>query len=144
MQCGSSSEETYASRPHPHVSTRLTQMFLTDTERRVHCECTLLCYLEQLDRRVLQYIGTSKPPCTFCDLYFAVYRKSKGVSLHTQKTHRRARGAWACPTFPGDDMLRTFLCEGLCEHIKAKIVDERRRRYELEWGPEPDDPHECE
>ncbi|KAJ7764760.1 hypothetical protein B0H16DRAFT_1798136, partial [Mycena metata] len=53
----------------------------SDQPRPVHCECALLAALHGLP--LIPYIGTSKPSCGFCCMYFEAYRAVTKSTLGT-------------------------------------------------------------
>ncbi|KAJ7675813.1 hypothetical protein DFH06DRAFT_1466605 [Mycena polygramma] len=65
--------------------------------RTVHCECQLLAYIHA--QPAIPYIGLSKPPCTFCAIYFEAYRAVTNTPIYTCGSHGKTID-WKCPTLP--------------------------------------------
>ncbi|KAH9846793.1 hypothetical protein C2E23DRAFT_788670 [Lenzites betulinus] len=97
--------------------------------KHVHCECALLCRLEQRGQAMLPYIGVSKLSCVSCDMFFACHRSIKGSEVRTRGTHGRAT-AWMWPNLPDDDPIRVRFCDKLRQYLTQRLEDAQRR-----WKP---------
>ncbi|KAH9846792.1 hypothetical protein C2E23DRAFT_898454 [Lenzites betulinus] len=94
--------------------------------KHVHCECALLCHLEQRRQAILPYIGVSKLSCVFCDMFFACYRSIKGSGVRTRGTHGRAT-AWMWPDLPDDGPIRVEFCSKLRQYLTQRLEDAQAR-----------------
>lgn len=88
----------------------------------VHCECALLCHLDQLGQAMLPYIGVSKLSCAFCDMYFDCYRRNKESEVRTRGTHGQTT-AWMWPDLPDDGPIRTMFCRKLRLYLQERLED---------------------
>lgn len=74
---------------------------------------------------MIPYIGLSKSSCAFCDVFFAAYREHKG-EVYTHVTDGRT-AAWKYPALAENTEIKTTFCLKVGEHIKAGLVEERRK-----------------
>ncbi|EIW58739.1 uncharacterized protein TRAVEDRAFT_65024 [Trametes versicolor FP-101664 SS1] len=88
----------------------------------VHCECALLCHLDQLGQAMLPYIGVSKLSCAFCDMYFDCYRRNKESEVRTRGTYGQTT-AWMWPDLPDDGPIRTMFCRKLRLYLQERLED---------------------
>ncbi|KAJ7675787.1 hypothetical protein DFH06DRAFT_668571 [Mycena polygramma] len=92
-----------------------------------HCECQLLANLH--NHPSIPYIGLSKLPCSFCDLFFTAYRDATNTEMYTRATHNQTV-AWAHPTLVEDLACDADIREAVTLKLLARIRkgwDEYRR-----------------
>ena len=92
----------------------------------VHCECAVLAHLHNTGdiRRVIPYVGVSKPSCTLCSTYFECYRGATISTISTRETHSRLV-PWQAPSLsvndPLDEALIADFRKGLCGYFMEKL-----------------------
>lgn len=112
-----------------------------DPPYHVHCECAVLVELHKArahQHTVVPYIGVSKPPCAFCDLFFSAYREVTRSAICTQ-TPRGNMSSWTMPTLPPDDRALLDARNALRDRLRAKIRAEARD-LEVEYARRGWDP----
>ncbi|KAJ6477402.1 hypothetical protein C8R47DRAFT_1289268 [Mycena vitilis] len=113
-----------------------------DLLETTHHESMLLTNLH--NRPSIPYIGLSKLPCSFCDLFFAAYRDATNTEMYTRATHNQTV-AWAHPTLAEDPACDTDIREAVTVKLLARIRkgwDEYRRSLP-ESADSPSPTHRC-